>query len=287
MDFSLLIIMSTFERMQSLKSSALLSFLVGKLITPKNSVRKDVVDLQKRRFLRRLFFLKKIRIGQNIPNLYPHPLFFNLHVDISSLQHLFNRMMHCGSSSKMQPHNTIAMKPQVIKNLREIFMILFQSRKDFELLMTCADGYFIKMHLSPDVNGSIMDLEIFHETKGIMFFYKSVHVNLQHDEVSIHIFLQTLENDYFQFFYTNNIRLPLFTSEIPEYKNFKIEVVSFFCFVPMAQSLRKRKYSQDEQGMNKRFCCMESLFEEMNAMWNQYSGCLSKRMDRVSLANDA
>ena len=288
--FELLIIKSTFKRMQGLKSSALVIYLFERLITPNFLVkRNDVADVLRRRFLKRLFFLRKIRSGQNIPNLYPHPLFFNLHVDISSLQHLFNRMMHCGTSPKMQPHNTIAMKPQVIKKLREMFMMLFQSRKDFGLLMTCADGYFIKIHLSPDVEtqGFMMDLKIFHETKGIMFFYKSVPVNLLHDEVNIHIFLQTLENDYFQFFYTDNIRLPLFTSEIPEYKNFKIEVVSFFCSVPLAQSSRKRKCFQDAPGMNKRFCCMESLFEEMNAMWNQHPDCLSKRMKGMCLAPDA
>jgi len=288
--FLLLIIKIIFERMHGFGSSALVSCLVERLIRPKDLVkRNDVVALFRRRFLKRLFFLRKIRSGQNIPNLYPHPLFFNLHVDISSLQHLFNRMMHCGTSSKIQPHNTIAMKPKVIKKLRKIFMKLFQSRKDFRLLMTCADGYFIKIHLSPDLNTQrfMMDLKIFHETKGIMFFYKSVPVNLLHDEVNIHIFLQTLENDYFQFFYTDNIRLPLFTSEIPEYKNFKIKFVSFFCSVPLAQLLRKRKCSQDAPGMNKRFCCMESLFEEMNAMWNQHPDCLSKRMRRMCLAPDA
>jgi hypothetical protein len=65
--FLLLIIKIIFERMHGFGSSALVSCLVERLIRPKDFVkRNDVVALFRRRFLKRLFFLRKIRSGQNI-----------------------------------------------------------------------------------------------------------------------------------------------------------------------------------------------------------------------------
>jgi len=276
-------------------NSSLLSFLVERLTRPKDLVGKhNVVSLLQKR----LFFLRKIRSGQNIPNIYPHPLFFKLQMNILPLQHLFNRMMHCVTFPKMQPHNTITMKPQVIKKLRENFFKLSQSGKEFGLLITCANGYFIKMYLSPvvETEGFMMDLEMFHESKGKIFFYHAVPVNLLSKEVHINIFLQMLDNYNFKLFYTDKFRIPLFNSEIVEYKNFEIKFVTFYeklielpvHFVQLVQSSRKRKCSQNaSSGMNKRFCCFESLFEEMNAMLNHNPVCISKRMKGMCLAPDA
>jgi hypothetical protein len=277
-------------------NSLFVIFLVKRLIrNPTIVERSNVASRYQRRFLRRLF-LKKIRSGQNISNFYPHPLFLKRSVNMLHLQQLLKKQIHYVRFPKMQPFKTVIMSPQIIKEMQKIFEMNYLSRKNFGLLITCAGGYFIKMHLSPniDTEGFIMNLEIFHEIMGRIIFYNNVPVNLCSREVNVYIFLQMLENYYFKFFYTDKFQFSFFELGFVEYINLTIEILTFYqsslINLPVCSNKlsRKRKCCQKASlGMNKRFCCFESLLEEMNAMCPDNSTCISKSMKKLCLAPHA
>lgn len=293
---------------QSFLVSSFPYLLVRRLIqNPRAVGRSNDASRCFQHFLRRLFFSRrKFQNAQNIPNFYHHPLFLNRSVELMHLQQLLNNAIHGVGFPKMQPLKTFTMSPHVIKDLRKIFVMLSQSGKDFGLLMSCKSGHFIKMHFSP-ANGTdefYLSLEIFHENCGMTFRYHGIPlkncVNFTQNAEIIEIQLCCKSNHCFQLFYTGKIQIPCFMPSrrtIGWINDFEIGTVTFYeatatirrsvRIKPSGQWVpsRKRKRSQNASGMNKKFRCNQSLFEEMNTMCNHNS--ISKSMEGICIAPHA
>jgi hypothetical protein len=223
-------------------NSFFLFFLAWRLIRNQTVVGRSNASRHERRFLRRIFFLRrKVQNGQNIRIFY-HPLFLNRSVELLHLQQLLNKEIHGVGFSKMQPLKTFSMSPNVIKTLRNIFVRLSQSGKDFGLLMSCTAGHFIKMHFSP-TNGTdefCVSLQIFHENRGMTFCVHEMYVKIlviftqtQNEENAqiVQIQLCCKSNHRFQLFYTGKIHIPCFTTSertIGWTNDFDIGSVTFY-----------------------------------------------------------
>ena len=203
--------------------SALLGLLARRLIGLPGPNRYDVEENRKRIFLR---YLRKE--GKNPKS---HPILPGLQVDIRCFQHLFNMQMQLVPLPRdMATRGTHCIKPTTIKKLRAKFQKLYNSGEEFGMFMTCAEGIFIRMHITLNMSGEEHQLvfQVFAGTRSL--FCAKVDVTLEKETSEIQVSLRIGgSKQCLKFFYDDKLLFPIpFSESTYSKEDSKINVVSFY-----------------------------------------------------------